>query len=48
MKKYIRVEFRTTFGFVGDGTFALDKAIRVIQIRSASKRRYPDFGPNYS
>ena len=44
--KEIRVEFRTTLGFVDDGIFALDSKNRVIQIRSASRVGYWDFGKN--
>ena len=42
----IRVEFRTTLGFVDDGIFALDAEKRVINIRSASRTGYWDFGKN--
>ncbi len=44
--KIIRVEFRTTLGFVDDGIFALDAENRVINIRSASRIGYWDFGKN--
>ena len=44
--KIVRVEFRTTLGFVDDGIFALDAENRVINIRSASRTGYWDFGKN--
>jgi uncharacterized protein (DUF1499 family) len=44
--KEIRVEFKTTLGFVDDGLFVLDAENRVIQIRSASRAGYWDFGKN--
>lgn len=42
----IRVEFRTALGFVDDALFVLDAANRVIQIRSAARAGYWDFGKN--
>lgn len=45
-EKIVRVEFRTTLGFVDDGIFALDAENRVINIRSASRTGYWDFGKN--
>ncbi|MEJ2689342.1 MAG: DUF1499 domain-containing protein [Deltaproteobacteria bacterium] len=46
--KIIRLEFKTTLGFVDDGIFALDAGKRVINIRSASRIGYYYFGPKYS
>jgi uncharacterized protein (DUF1499 family) len=45
-EKIILVEFRTTLGFVDDGIFELDAGNRVINIRSASRIGYYDFGKN--
>jgi uncharacterized protein (DUF1499 family) len=45
-EKTLRVEFRTTLGFVDDGLFVLDPENRVIQVRSASRLGYWDFGKN--
>lgn len=42
----IRVKFTTTSGFVDDGLFVLDTAYKVIQVRSASRFGYWDFGKN--
>jgi uncharacterized protein (DUF1499 family) len=44
---YLRIELRTTF-FVDDGEFFLDRARRVIHIRSASRLGYSDLGKNRS
>jgi len=44
---YLRVELRTML-FVDDGEFLLDRAGRVIQIRSASRLGYSDLGKNRS
>ena len=44
---YLRVEFRTTL-FVDDGEFLLDRAGRVIHVRSASRVGYSDLGKNRS
>ena len=44
---YLRVELRTTF-FVDDGEFLLDRAERVIHVRSASRLGYSDLGKNRS
>ena len=44
---YLRVELRTTF-FVDDGEFLLDRAGRVIHVRSASRLGYSDLGKNRS
>jgi len=44
---YLRVELRTTF-FTDDGEFLLDRAGRVIHIRSASRLGYSDLGKNRS
>jgi uncharacterized protein (DUF1499 family) len=44
----IRVEFRTTLGFVDDGLFLLDSATNTIQIRSAARLGYWDLGKNRS
>lgn len=43
---YLRVEFRTRLGFVDDGEFLLDRGRRTIQVRSASRLGYSDFGKN--
>ena len=45
-EKIIRVEFRTALRFVDDGIFVLDAENRVINIRSASRTGYWDFGKN--
>ena len=42
----IRVEFRTTLGFVDDGLFVLDAANGLIQVRSAARLGYWDMGKN--
>ena len=42
----IRVEFTTTLGFVDDGLFVRDPTRHVIQVRSASRLGYWDFGKN--
>ncbi len=42
---YLRVELRTIF-FVDDGEFLLDRAKRVIHVRSASRLGYSDLGKN--
>jgi uncharacterized protein (DUF1499 family) len=42
----IRAEFRTLLGFVDDVQFQLDKENRAIQMRSASRVGYWDFGVN--
>jgi len=42
----IRVEFKTALGFVDDGLLVLDPGNRVIQIRSAARTGYWDFGKN--
>ena len=44
---YLRVELRTTL-FVDDGEFLLDRAGRVIHVRSASRLGYSDLGKNRS
>jgi uncharacterized protein (DUF1499 family) len=44
----IRVEFRTTLGFVDDGLFLLDSATGTIHIRSAARLGYWDLGKNRS
>ena len=43
--RYLRVELRTNF-FVDDAEFLMDRERRVIQIRSASRLGYSDFGKN--
>jgi uncharacterized protein (DUF1499 family) len=42
----IRVEFKTSLGFVDDGLFVLDADNKIIHIRSASRAGYWDFGKN--
>jgi len=42
----IKVEFRTTLGFVDDGIFLLDEINKQIHIRSASRSGYWDLGKN--
>lgn len=42
----LQTEFRTRLGFVDDVTFALDADAGVIQVRSASRIGYWDFGVN--
>ena len=42
----IKVEFRTMLGFVDDGLFVLDTANSLIQVRSAARHGYWDFGKN--
>lgn len=42
----IKVEFRTTLGFVDDAMFALDLANAVIHVRSAARLGYWDLGKN--
>jgi uncharacterized protein (DUF1499 family) len=42
---YLRVELRTTL-FVDDAEFLLDRQHHVIQLRSASRLGYADFGKN--
>ena len=42
----IRVEFRTTLGFMDDGLFVLDASRGLIQIRSAARTGYWDLGKN--
>ena len=44
---YLRVELRTTL-FVDDGEFLLDRAGRVIHVRSASRLGYSDLAKNRS
>lgn len=44
---YLRAELRTRL-FVDDGEFLLDRAGRVIQVRSASRLGYSDLGKNRS
>jgi uncharacterized protein (DUF1499 family) len=44
---YLRVELRTVL-FVDDGEFLLDRAAKVIQVRSASRIGYSDLGKNRS
>lgn len=44
---YLRVELRTTL-FVDDGEFLLDRAKKVIHVRSASRLGYSDLGKNRS
>ena len=43
---HIRVEFRTTLGFVDDGLFVLDLPNGQIQVRSAARLGYWDLGKN--
>ncbi len=43
---YLRVEFRTTLGFVDDGEFLLDPGQGVIHLRSASRLGWSDLGKN--
>ncbi|HBG04920.1 MAG TPA: DUF1499 domain-containing protein [Geobacter sp.] len=45
---YLRVEFRTSLGFVDDAEFLLDRRPRLIQLRSASRLGYSDLGKNRS
>lgn len=45
--EYLRVELKTTL-FVDDGEFVLDRAHKLIQIRSASRLGYSDLGKNRS
>jgi uncharacterized protein (DUF1499 family) len=45
-QEYIHAEFRTALGFVDDVEFHLDRKNRVIQMRSASRIGYWDFGVN--
>lgn len=42
----LRVEFRTSLGFVDDGLFLLDPEQGVIQCRSAARLGYWDLGKN--
>lgn len=42
----LRVEFRTTLGFVDDALFLLDTEQGVIQLRSAARTGYWDLGKN--
>lgn len=44
---YLRAELRTTL-FVDDGEFLLDRAHKVIHLRSASRLGYSDLGKNRS
>src|SRR6185369_9158623 len=44
---YVRSEFHTTF-FVDDGEFLLDRNLKAINVRSASRIGYSDFGKNRS
>jgi len=44
---YLRVELRTLL-FVDDGEFLLDRARKVIHVRSASRLGYSDLGKNRS
>lgn len=46
--EYLRVEFRTPLGFVDDAEFLLDRGLRLIQLRSASRLGYSDLGKNRS
>ena len=45
-QQMIRVEFKTSLGFVDDGLFVLDAENRVIHIRSAARTGYWDLGKN--
>ena len=45
-KAQIRVEFRTLLGFVDDGLFVLDVPNGLVQVRSAARVGYWDFGKN--
>lgn len=47
-RDYLRVEFRTPLGFVDDAEFLLDRQLRLIQLRSASRLGYSDLGKNRS
>lgn len=42
----IKVEFRTSLGFVDDGLFVLDSINNLIHIRSAARIGYWDMGKN--
>ncbi|MFA7405738.1 MAG: DUF1499 domain-containing protein [Pelobacteraceae bacterium] len=44
----LRVEFRTTLGFVDDGLFVLDLSTNLIHVRSAARLGYWDLGKNRS
>lgn len=44
---YLRVELRTLL-FIDDGEFLMDRANKVIQVRSASRLGYSDLGKNRS
>ena len=44
---YLRTELRTVL-FVDDGEFLLDRARKVIHVRSASRLGYSDLGKNRS
>jgi uncharacterized protein (DUF1499 family) len=44
--RYLQAEFRTLLGFVDDVTCVVDEGKGVIQIRSASRAGYWDFGVN--
>ncbi len=46
--RMIKVEFRTTLGFVDDALFVLDSATNTIHIRSAARLGYWDLGKNRS
>jgi len=43
---YVKVEFRTSLGFIDDGEFYLDAEKKVIECRSASRTGYWDMGKN--
>ncbi len=43
---YLKVEFRTSLGFIDDGEFYLDAEKKVIECRSASRTGYWDMGKN--
>jgi uncharacterized protein (DUF1499 family) len=43
---HVQVEFRTFLGFIDDGLFVLDLPNRRIQVRSAARSGYWDFGKN--
>jgi len=42
----IRVEFKTTLGFIDDGLFMLDAANGFVHVRSAARLGYWDMGKN--
>lgn len=45
-KRYIHAEFRTFWGFVDDVEFFIDEGSCTVQMRSASRLGYWDFGVN--